>query len=53
MSAYLPHTGHPFLTGATLSSQDVAKVVQEKYFDRAEGDVRMNLMVLAAKSDEN
>lgn len=32
--------------------KDVAKVVQEKYFDRAEGDVNFNMIVLAGKSDD-
>ncbi|EAL23515.1 hypothetical protein CNBA1620 [Cryptococcus deneoformans B-3501A] len=32
--------------------EDVAKVVQEKYFERAEGDVNFNMIVLAGKSDD-
>ncbi|ODN79794.1 hypothetical protein L202_03697 [Cryptococcus amylolentus CBS 6039] len=31
---------------------DVAKVVQEKYFDRADGAVNFNMIVLAGKGDE-
>lgn len=32
--------------------KDVAKVVQEKYFERAEGDFNFNMIVLAGKSDD-
>ncbi|WWC70192.1 uncharacterized protein I206_104142 [Kwoniella pini CBS 10737] len=32
--------------------EDVAKVVQNKYFDRAEGDTSFNMIVLAGQPDE-
>jgi hypothetical protein len=35
-----------------LHMQDVAKVVQEKYIDRAEGDVNFNLITLGAVGEQ-
>jgi hypothetical protein len=38
--------------GLGLHWQDVAKVVQEKYIDRAEGDVNFNLITLGAVGEQ-
>jgi hypothetical protein len=38
--------------GMGLYLQDVAKVVQEKYIDRAEGDVNFNLITLGAVEEQ-
>ncbi|WVQ72587.1 hypothetical protein IAR50_002145 [Cryptococcus sp. DSM 104548] len=43
----------PLDRGVSVSFlSDVAKVVQEKYFDRADGAVNFNMIVLAGKGDE-
>jgi ubiquitin carboxyl-terminal hydrolase L3 len=31
--------------------QDVAKIVQEKYIDRADGDINFNMIVLAGEPE--
>ncbi|WVN88234.1 uncharacterized protein L203_103435 [Cryptococcus depauperatus CBS 7841] len=42
----------PLDRGASICFlQDVANMVQEKYFDRAEGDVSFNLIVLAGQPE--
>jgi hypothetical protein len=38
--------------GMGLRWKDVAKVVQEKYIDRAEGDVNFNLITLGAVGEQ-
>jgi hypothetical protein len=38
--------------GMGLYLQDVAKVVQEKYIDRAEGDMNFNLITLGAVEEQ-
>ncbi|WVQ82384.1 hypothetical protein IAT38_004512 [Cryptococcus sp. DSM 104549] len=43
----------PFDRGTSTNFlADVAKVVQEKYFDRAEGDLSFNMIVLAGQGEE-
>ena len=32
-------------------SQDVAKIVKEKYIDRADGDINFNMIVLAGEQE--
>jgi hypothetical protein len=35
-----------------MLSQDVARIVQEKYIDQADGDLNFSLITLGAKADE-
>ncbi|OCF36844.1 ubiquitin carboxyl-terminal hydrolase L3 [Kwoniella heveanensis BCC8398] len=43
----------PFDQGPSVNFlEDVAKVVQEKYFDRADGDVNFNMIVLAGHPED-
>ncbi|WVQ99418.1 hypothetical protein IAU59_006552 [Kwoniella sp. CBS 9459] len=43
----------PFDQGPCVSFlEDVAKIVQEKYFDRADGDVNFNMIVLAGHPED-
>lgn len=35
-----------------ISRQDTAKIVQEKYIDRASGDINFNMIVLAGEADD-
>jgi ubiquitin carboxyl-terminal hydrolase L3 len=41
-----------YRSGASDTPKDVAKIVQEKYIDRAGGDINFNMMVLAGEPDE-
>jgi ubiquitin carboxyl-terminal hydrolase L3 len=35
----------------TPSPQDTAKIVKEKYIERADGDINFNMIVLAGEGD--